>query len=59
MAQRGTTRAAPHPLGDFREAYPRIVTAMALGLGGLVALDGFLLFKTVQTAVRSARTARP
>src|SRR5437667_9367633 len=34
--------------GDFREAYPRIVTAMALGLGGLTVLDGFLLFKAVQ-----------
>jgi hypothetical protein len=34
--------------GDFREAYPRIVTAMALGLVGLVALDGFFLFKAVQ-----------
>src|SRR5258706_14626167 len=34
--------------GDFREAYPRIVTAMALGLVSLAALDAFLLFKAVQ-----------
>jgi hypothetical protein len=31
--------------GEFRGAYPRIVTAMALGLAGLVALDGWLLYK--------------
>jgi hypothetical protein len=31
--------------GEFREAYPRIVTAMALGLAGLVALDGWVLYK--------------
>ncbi|HUG52683.1 MAG TPA: hypothetical protein VMR21_03750 [Vicinamibacteria bacterium] len=30
---------------EFREAYPRIVTAMALGLAGLLALDLFLLYK--------------
>ena len=31
--------------GEFRGAYPRIVTATALGLAGLVALDGWLLYK--------------
>jgi hypothetical protein len=31
--------------GDFRGAYPRIVTAVALGLAGLVALDTWLLYK--------------
>src|SRR5687768_17310076 len=31
--------------GEFRGAYPRIVTAMALGLAGLIALDGWVLFK--------------
>ena len=31
--------------GEFRGAYPRIVTAMAIGLAGLVALDTWLLFK--------------
>lgn len=31
--------------GEFRGAYPRIVTAMALGLACLVALDGWLLYK--------------
>jgi hypothetical protein len=31
--------------GEFRGAYPRIVTAMAIGLAGLIALDGWLLFK--------------
>ena len=30
---------------DFRGAYPRIVTALALGLAGLLAFDGWLLFK--------------
>ena len=34
--------------GDFREAYPRIVTAMALGLVTLIAFDGFLIFKALQ-----------
>jgi hypothetical protein len=34
--------------GDFREAYPRIVTAMALGLVGLLVFDAFLLAKAVQ-----------
>jgi hypothetical protein len=33
---------------EFRDAYPRIVTAMALGLVALLALDGFLAFKAVQ-----------
>lgn len=31
--------------GEFRGAYPRIVTAMAIGLAGLIAIDGWLLFK--------------
>lgn len=31
--------------GEFRGAYPRIVTAMALGLAGLIALDAWLLYK--------------
>jgi hypothetical protein len=30
---------------DFRDAYPRIVTAMAFGLAALLALDAFLLYK--------------
>ena len=34
--------------GEFRDAYPRIVTAMALGLVFLVILDGFLAFKAWQ-----------
>jgi hypothetical protein len=34
--------------GDFRDAYPRILTAMALGLLFLIAFDGFLLFKALQ-----------
>ena len=34
--------------GDFRDAYPRILTAMVLGLVSLIAFDGFLLFKAVQ-----------
>ena len=34
--------------GEFRGAYPRIVTAMALGLAGLIALDGWLLYKRWQ-----------
>ena len=34
--------------GDFRDAYPRILTAMALGIAFLIAFDGFLLFKAVQ-----------
>ena len=31
--------------GEFRAAYPRIVTAMALGLAGLVLVDAWLLYK--------------
>jgi hypothetical protein len=34
--------------GDFRDAYPRIVTAMTIGLVALLAFDAFLLFKAVQ-----------
>ena len=33
---------------EFRDAYPRILTAMALGLVFLIAFDGVLLFKAVQ-----------
>jgi hypothetical protein len=33
---------------DFREAYPRIVMAMSLGLVTLIAFDAFLVFKAVQ-----------
>ena len=36
--------------GEFREAYPRIVTAAALGLALLLALDGWLLLKRVRYA---------
>jgi hypothetical protein len=47
---------------DFRDAYPRIVTAMVLGLFGLLALDVFLAFKATQyrrqiQADRAAMTA--
>jgi hypothetical protein len=47
---------------DFRDAYPRIVTAMVLGLVGLAALDAFLIFKAIQyrrqiRADRAAMTA--
>jgi len=31
--------------GEFRTAYPRIVTAMALGLAALVAVDAWVLYK--------------
>jgi hypothetical protein len=34
--------------GEFREAYPRIVTAAAVGLAILLALDGWLLFNRVR-----------
>ena len=34
--------------GDFRGAYPRIVTATAIGLAGLIALDGWLVYKRLQ-----------
>jgi hypothetical protein len=48
--------------GEFREAYPRIVTAMAVGLLGLIALDVFLLVKRSEyrreiLADRAAMTA--
>jgi hypothetical protein len=33
---------------EFRDAYPRIVTAMALGLAAFLVLDVFLAFKAVQ-----------
>jgi hypothetical protein len=36
--------------GEFREAYPRIVTAAALGVAILLAFDGWLLFKRLRYA---------
>lgn len=42
--------------GEFRGAYPRIVTAMALGLAGLLALDGWLLFKRWRYSREIAQT---
>lgn len=33
--------------GEFREAYPRIVAATAIGIVALLALDAFVLFKRV------------
>ncbi len=42
--------------GEFRGAYPRIVTAMALGLAGLLAFDGWLLFKRWQYSRQIAET---
>jgi hypothetical protein len=44
--------------GEFREAYPRIVTAMALGLVFLVALDGWVLYKRVSYRRETARLRR-
>jgi len=41
--------------GEFREAYPRIVAAMAVGLVALVAMDGFLAFKRWQYGRETAR----
>ena len=43
--------------GEFRTAYPRIVTAMALGLAGLIAIDAWLVYKRVRYSrqIASAR----
>ena len=43
---------------EFREAYPRIVTAMALGLVALVALDAWLLYKRIGYRRETARLRR-
>jgi hypothetical protein len=40
-------RRRPH-WGEFREAYPRIVAAAAIGLATLVGVDAFLAFKRWQ-----------
>ena len=40
---------------EFREAYPRIVTAMALGLVALIALDAWVLYKRVSFRRETAR----
>lgn len=40
---------------EFREAYPRIVTAMALGLVALLALDAWLVVKRVSYRRETAR----
>ena len=44
--------------GEFRGAYPRIVTAMALGLAGLIALDAWLVYKrwSYSRQIASARS---
>ena len=42
--------------GEFRGAYPRIVTAMALGLAGLIALDSWLLYKRWRYSREIAQT---
>jgi hypothetical protein len=44
--------------GEFREAYPRILTAMALGIVALVALDGWVLYKRVSYGRETARLRR-
>jgi hypothetical protein len=41
--------------GEFREAYPRIVAAMVVGLVALVAIDGVLAFKRWQYGRETAR----
>jgi len=43
---------------EFREAYPRILTAMVLGLAALLALDGWLLYKRVAYRRETARLRR-
>jgi len=43
---------------EFREAYPRIVTAMALGLVVLLALDTWVLYKRVSYRRETARLRR-
>jgi hypothetical protein len=39
--------------GDFREAYPRIVTTMALGMLVLLAADAALLYKGRSTVAKA------
>lgn len=43
---------------EFREAYPRIVTAMALGLLALLALDAWVLYKRVSYRRETTRLRR-
>jgi hypothetical protein len=43
---------------EFREAYPRIVTAMALGLVALLALDAWVLYERVSYRRETARLRR-
>jgi hypothetical protein len=43
---------------EFREAYPRIVTAIALGLVALLALDTWVLYKHVSYRRETARLRR-
>jgi hypothetical protein len=43
---------------EFREAYPRIVTAMALGLLAVLALDAWVLYKRVSYRRETARLRR-
>jgi len=41
--------------GEFREAYPRIVAAMAVGLVAFLAIDGVLAFKALAIRRETAR----
>src|SRR2546422_8941845 len=41
--------------GEFREAYPRIVAAMAMGLVAFAAIDGVLALKRWQYGRETAR----
>ena len=41
--------------GEFRDAYPRIVAAMAVGLVAFAAVDGVLAFKRWQYGRETAR----
>src|SRR5712692_7757562 len=41
--------------GEFRDAYPRIVAAMAVGLVAFLAIDGVLAFKRWQYGRETAR----
>ena len=43
---------------EFREAYPRIVTAMALGLVALLTLDAWLVYKRVSLRRETAHLRR-
>jgi hypothetical protein len=56
----GTPRQRRRPRwGEFREAYPRIVAGLAVGVAILLALDGWLLFQRLryQGQIRSYRRA--